>query len=227
MLTFNDIPPIEKDYDFHSRLFTAVLTNNGRSWIRVTDYEAILCLSKGVHSIQEADAKEQRYVLIIEESPLNQAAYHAVDNLYEVIKNVSHWLTSKGIALRRCDTILRSIKIPGTRRPDIELIEELRVTGKLTRYRATLGNTLLAIAYKLDGRKITLDDALATLARDNQMIQSMVDYYQGRLQYYSTAFAVDVMPELLTRSTMRPRRYRRLMASASPFPATPQFLMSR
>jgi hypothetical protein len=88
------------------------------------------------------------------------------------------------------------MRVSRNRRPDVEMIEELRVTGRLTRFRAILGNTLLAIAYKLDGRKITLEDALATLARDNQTIQSVVDYYQSRLEKHAENFASDVLQRI-------------------------------
>jgi hypothetical protein len=196
MRTFNDIPPIEKDYDRRNDnvMLLAILTNNCQFMIRVADYEAILCLTKGKYSIQEADVNAQRFDLVIEESPLNEATYHAVDSINDVIKRVNNWLTGfRSNALRRRDSLLRGMKVPGIRRPDVEMIDELRVTGKLTRYRAILGNTLLAIAYKLDGRKITLEDALATLARNNQEIQSVVDYYQSRLHYYSSAFDSDTL----------------------------------
>lgn len=196
MRTFNEIPPIERDYDRRNdnTLLTAVLTNDRQFMIRVADYEAIICLTKGIYSVQEADINGQRFDLIIEESPLNEATYNAVDQMNDVIKSVNHWLTGfRSNALRRRDSILRNMKVSGNRRPDVEMIEELRVTGKLTRFRAFLGNTLLAIAYKLDGRKNTLEDVLATLARNSQEIQSVVDYYQSRLQHYSSAFAPDIL----------------------------------
>lgn len=194
MRTFNEIPPIERDYDRHSdnTLLNAILTNDRQYMIRVADYEAIICLTRGVYSIQESDINGQRYDLIIEEGPLNQATYNGVDRLNEVIKLVNHWLTGfRSSSLRRRESLLGNMRVSRSRRPDVEMIEELRVTGRLTRFRAILGNTMLAIAYKLDGRKITLEDALATLARDNQVIQSVVDYYQSKLQRYSDSFAPD------------------------------------
>jgi hypothetical protein len=95
MRTFNEIPPIQKDYDRHSdnTLLTAILTNNSHFLIRVADYEAIRCLTKGVFSAQEANTNGRRYDLIIEESPLNESAYYAVDSFSEVIKQVNNWIT--------------------------------------------------------------------------------------------------------------------------------------
>lgn len=196
MRTFNEIPPIEKDYDRQNddTMLTAVLTNNAHFNIRVADYEAILLLTKGVYSVQEADVNGRRFDLIIEKSSLNQSVYHAVDGLNDVIKLVNSWLTGiKGQVVRRSHSFMKGMRVPGVRRPNIEMMEEVHVTGKLSRYRALLGNTMLAIAYKLDGRKITLDDALATLSRDNQTVQSVVEYYQERLQYYSSAIAPDIL----------------------------------
>jgi hypothetical protein len=199
MRTFNEIPPIEKDYDRQNdnTLLNAILTDDRRYMIRVSDYEAIVCLTRGVYSIQEStDVNGQRYDLIIEEGPLNQAAYNAVDQINQVIQSVNQWITGfRSSSLRRRDSVL-GMRVSRNRRPDVEMIEELRVTGRLTRFRAILGNTLLAIAYKLDGRKITLEDALATLARDNQTIQSVVDYYQSRLEKHAENFASDVLQRI-------------------------------
>ena len=65
-----------------------------------------------------------------------------------------------------------------------------------SRYRATLGNDLLAITYKLDGRKITLADALATMSRDKQAIQSIIAYYQGGLQNYANAIGQSTLRQI-------------------------------
>jgi len=71
------------------------------------------------------------------------------------------------------------------------------VSGKLTRHRAVLGNVVLAIAYKIDGRRITLNDTLGILASDNQKIQVIVDYYQLRLPSYTGS----IDPETIRRTT--------------------------
>ncbi|KAF2478283.1 uncharacterized protein BDR25DRAFT_348549 [Lindgomyces ingoldianus] len=199
MRTFNDIPPIERDHEGRNEntLLNAIFTDGKQYLIRVADYEGILCVRKGVYTAQEVDINGQRYDLIIEESTLNDATYQAVDHINEVIRRVNHWLTGfKGQALRRRGTIFKHVKVPGMARPDIEMLEELRVTGRLNRFRATLGNSDLAIAYKLDKRKITLEDTLAILARNNQEIQSVVDYYQSRLQSYGSAFSAETLRKI-------------------------------
>ncbi|KAF2676644.1 hypothetical protein K458DRAFT_424613 [Lentithecium fluviatile CBS 122367] len=199
MRTFNEIPPIERDYDRHNdnTLLNAILTDDRRYMIRVADYEAIICLTRGVYSIQESDINGQRYDLFIEEGHLNQATYNAVDQINQVIRKVNQWITGfkTSSSLRRRDSII-GMRVSRNRRPDVEMIEELRVTGRLARFRAVLGNLDLAIAYKLDGRKITLEDALATLARDNQVIQSVIDYYQNRLEKYAEWFAPEQLRQI-------------------------------
>lgn len=204
MSTFNEIPPIERDYDRHNdnTLLTAIFMDNRHYMIRIVDYEAIICLTKGVYSVQEADVEDQRFEgqrfdLVIEENQLNQATYTAVDQINVVIRSVNDWVatTMNPARGRRASGVFGRVR--RGRAPDVEMIEELRVTGRLTRFRAILGNSLLAIAYKLDGRKITLEDAIANLARDNQVIQSVVEYYQDRIQRYGHNFP----PETLRRIT--------------------------
>ncbi|ORY07296.1 hypothetical protein BCR34DRAFT_603955 [Clohesyomyces aquaticus] len=197
--TFNDIPPIERDHEGRNEnaLLNAIFTNGLQYLIRVADYEGILCLRKGVYTAQEADINGQRYDLIVEETTLNDAAYQAVDHINDVIRRVNHWLTGfKGQAIRRRGTLFKAMKVPGMARPDIEMLEELRVSGRLKRFRAALGNSDLAIAYKLDKRKITLEDTLAILARNNQEIQSVVGYYQSRLQSYGSAFNAETLRKI-------------------------------
>lgn len=206
MRTFNDIPPIEDQVDRRDEntMLTVVLTNDKHFLIRIADYEAITCLTRGIYPIQEADLNGHRYDLTIEESVLNEAAYAAVDHINPVIRQVNQWLTgfkrrSQSI-VGRANTLkhkLSSLSVPGIRRPDIAMFEECRVSGKLTRHRAVLGNVVLAIAYKIDGRRITLNDTLGILASDNQKIQVIVDYYQHRLPSYTGS----IDPETIRRTT--------------------------
>ncbi|KAF2399750.1 hypothetical protein EJ06DRAFT_530553, partial [Trichodelitschia bisporula] len=199
MKTFNEVPPIEEELDRRdeSMLLTAVMTNDEKYLIRVADYEAILCLTRGVYAVQEAGLTGRRTDLVIEESVLNEATYNAVERINPVIRQINQWLTgsqqSRGnLRLARQRTNVG--RLFGARRPEIAMFDECRVTGKLTRHRAVLASQVSAIAYKLDGRKITLNDAIGNMASDNQQVQGVVEYYQLRLPRYA-----DTMDELTFR----------------------------
>lgn len=194
MRTFNDIPPIEEELDRKdiNMQLTAVLTNDGQYYVRLHDYEAIICLTKGIYGIQEAEVGGSHCDLIIEEDVLNDDTYKARDHINPVIRKVNQWLASfksKSAAVGRRGSIRGALgnlsKFPTFNRPEIPMLKEYSVSGKLTRHRALLGNNILAIAYKLDGRKITLNDAIGILAQDNQEAQGIAEFYQARVPAYS------------------------------------------
>ncbi|KAF2195655.1 hypothetical protein K469DRAFT_758380 [Zopfia rhizophila CBS 207.26] len=71
MRTFNDIPPIKKGHNRRNdnSLLNAILMDGRQFLIRAVDYEAIVCLTKGIYTVQEAGINGPRYDLIIEGSP--------------------------------------------------------------------------------------------------------------------------------------------------------------
>jgi hypothetical protein len=195
MRTFNDIPPIEEELDRKdiNMQLTAVLTNDGQYYVRLHDYEAIICLTKGVYDIQGAELGGSHCDLVIEEDVLNDDTYRARDHINPVIRKINQWLASfksKNVSIGRRGSIRGALgnlgKFPTFSRPEIPMLKEYVVSGKLTRHRARLGNNILAIAYKLDGRKITLNDAIGILAQDNQEVQGIAEFYQARVPAYSS-----------------------------------------
>jgi hypothetical protein len=176
-LTFNEIPPFEEliDKEDNGTPLTVVLTNEEKHSIRVCDYEPIVCLTSGLYSVQETGTN-RRYDLVISEEWLNEATRDAMQQINIVIKHINSLLVKP---LGRSRSV--KYRITRFRNVDIAVLDETRISGRLTKHTAVLGNDLLAVAYKLDGRKINLSDAVGIMSQDNQEIESVIGYYEHRM----------------------------------------------
>jgi hypothetical protein len=61
------------------------------------------------------------------------------------------------------------------------MMTEVRYSGRVTKHAAQIGTDVLAVAYKIDGRKITLADARSLMIADNREISSVINYYTREL----------------------------------------------
>lgn len=65
---------------------------------------------------------------------------------------------------------------------DMKIFDECQISGRITKHTAILANDILATAYKLDGRKLFIRDAVSIMASDILEIESVVKYYEERMQ---------------------------------------------
>lgn len=187
--TFNDIPPIEEMIDredYNTELMTE-MTNGAKCLIRTQDYEPIVCLTEGIYSVQPTQWNGNRADLAIKEEWLNQAARDAMRIVNPVIKHVNQWLMNP----RRTNSRLSRLR---SRRPisDIAILDECQISGRITRHTATLSGNILACAYKLDGRKLFVRDAVSLMAHDILEIESVVRYYELRLDEKIPSLEIEV-----------------------------------
>lgn len=187
--TFNDVPPIEEmiDREDDNTELTTEMTNGAKYLIRVQDYEPIVCLTEGIYSIQPTQLNGNRVDLTIKEEWLNQAARDAMRIINPVIKHVNQWLMTP----RRTSSRLGRLR---SRRhtSDISILDECQISGRITKHTAILAGDTLACAYKLDGRKLFIRDAVSLMAHDILEIESVVSYYEVRLDENSHSLDSDV-----------------------------------
>ncbi|KAF2454366.1 hypothetical protein BDY21DRAFT_366433 [Lineolata rhizophorae] len=178
---FNDIPPLEElsPAEDDTTELTVVMTNDERYTIRASDYEAIICLTPGTHSVQEAHTGGRHYDLVIREEHLNRQTKDAFRTVNGVIKQVNYQLTG---GPRRSGTVRSRFSIRRKPTSDLVMLAEVKLSGRLTKHTALLNNYPLAVAYKLEGRKIEHRDAIGIMAQDNREINEVVRYYESRLQ---------------------------------------------
>jgi hypothetical protein len=179
--TFNYVPRVESYRgDNDAKELMVLMTNTKNYRIRTVDYERIIRLTPNVYTIQSASENDRYLDMEVREIWLNQATREAVKEINSLIKTVNSFLA--GPSLRRQSSIISRRLINRRGDNDISLMNECSYSGRLTKHVALLENDKLAIAYKLEGQKITLTDALSVMNQDNREIHGVVNYYASRLQ---------------------------------------------
>ena len=169
--TVNDIPPIAIRPEGNLDELTVLLTNGYKVIVSSADSDKITCLSQGTYTVQEARAGGRTYDLEILEEYVNEDLASAIRTINFVIDKVNTWQAST----RRI-----SFRI-GRRSTDHGFLGGFQGYGKLTKHTAFLNGDVLAIAYKLDGRKTTKLDAGRNLTREIRDLRILLDHIEKRI----------------------------------------------
>lgn len=176
--TFNQIYPLDLvDEDTsETKEIVVVMTNDERYTIRSTDYDSIISLIPGQYAIEDTDLR--RFDLIITECDVNNATKDALRRLNNLIQKVNASLVSHP---HKRSVFCQRFRSTRTKVNSLVLLESCRISGRLTKHTAALKEDILAIAYKLDGRKMTALDAAGIMAQDMQEMQGVCDYYRRHM----------------------------------------------
>lgn len=170
--TINDIPPIELDPGSTLNELTVILTDGSRYTVSSTDLEKITCLAPGAYPIQEPGEERRSFDLIVHETPINAELYAAIKMTNEIVTIHNSWLTNH----KRTG----SVKGRFMRRSTGGFLNECKGSGRLTENVARLGSTTLAVAYKVEGRKISRTDTIRNMAGDIRNLTLLVDHIEKR-----------------------------------------------
>ena len=161
--TMNEIPPIELHPGAAMKEITAIMTDGSQYTIGFSDLERITCVSQGIYSIQEAGPNPQNHTLVIDESPISGELYEAIRKTNVIVQKFNSLLA----APRAKDKMAVLWKRGSVMRP--VFLSEFKGSGRLFRNVAKLDrpiDTILAVAYKVEGKKITRTDSIRNMARD-------------------------------------------------------------
>lgn len=150
------------------------MTNGNIYTIGASDLEKITCLTPGTYSVQETSEMTRNFDLVIVEHPLNKELYEAIHRINVVIgvlNSLSTW-NAKGRGLKGLFKVQVS---------KITFLPEVRGSGRLTRSTASLKKDTLAVAYKVEGRKIGRRDAIRNLTHDLQEMEQTLALIERRL----------------------------------------------
>jgi len=191
--TFNDIPPIEDliDREDDNTELTVEMTNGVKYLIGVPDYEPIVCLTEGLYSVQPVQPDARRIDLIIKEERLNNATREAIRIINPIIRRVNQWFTAPKRTNSRFGR-LRSRR----QASDILILDEVQISGRITKHMAILGQDVLATAYKLDGRKLFIRDAIGIMGHDILSIDTIVRHYETHMRERIDGLDADTYREL-------------------------------
>jgi hypothetical protein len=164
----NGIPSLDLNPNSALDEVTIVLTNGTRCVIGYDDLESIICMTPGKYSLTEATARERCSDLQINELVVNSVLYEAIFRLNRIITEYNSYLV---LPRRRSSMIAKLSSL--REKPGSTPLKEIKGSGRLTRNMARLNDQILAVAYKIEGRKITRRDLLRHLACDIRTVSAV------------------------------------------------------
>ncbi|KAF7511482.1 hypothetical protein GJ744_004671 [Endocarpon pusillum] len=186
--TVNEIPPMNLNPDPVSSEVTVVLANGGSYIISHVDLENIMRMTPGKYSVTEAREGGRSFDLDISDVCVNQSLFRATGEINAILGLVKSILPvrPKNEIVRRFDLLLRSgsLRTNGRKYEDSSL-PELKCCGRLNYNVARLNGHYLALACKVDGRKITKRELLRHLHSDMNKMEATIRGIEAIMQ---TAF---------------------------------------
>ena len=167
--TMNDIPPFEINPGGASlKEVTVVMTDLAQYTIDAIDLEHIICLTPGTYSVREAGASHLNHDLVIEEYEINGDLHEAIRKTNAIIQEVNSWLASTNLKGN-----VKS-RLRGKGRNEPVFFTEYKGSGRITRNVAVLSHARMAVAYKVEGRKISGTDVVRSMARDIGVLNGLI-----------------------------------------------------
>ncbi|KAL8949917.1 MAG: hypothetical protein Q9222_004006 [Ikaeria aurantiellina] len=173
MRTMNDIPPFELNPMSSLNEVTVVLTDDSKYVVSSEDLEKITCFTPGAFPVQEATPAKRSFDLMIHETSINGDLYKAMQMMNSIVGKVNIWLANpmksgiKGRFLKK-----HALKP--------HFLNEMLGSGRLTKNVALLFQRTLAVAYKVEGHKISRTDAIRNMARDSRLLSGNVNLIDAR-----------------------------------------------
>lgn len=179
--TINDIPPIEFHPENLLEEIPVIFTDGEKFIIGKEDLERITCLTPGAYNVKEAHQGGRNYDLMINELHINADVYEAIRRTNDLVAklNVLIGYIKKGFIGR----------VVSRKEYDIRLLSECRTSGRITKSTAELQGTVLAVAYKIEGRKVTTRDAIRAMARDVREVRWLLQLVDRRIAEISNEAA--------------------------------------
>ncbi len=171
--TVNEIPAIEVHPEASLKEVPVIFTNLETYNIDKDDLEGITCLTHGAYSVKEAHQGGRSYDLMITE-------YHINGDLNEAIRRTNALVGTLNVLTGFIKKGFMNM-LPGRREHEARLLSECRNSGRITKSTAELQGDTLAVAYKIEGRKITTRDAMQTMMRDIQKLKWLLEKIDRRI----------------------------------------------
>ena len=192
--TINEIPPIDLSMNQRTGEVTSVLTDNNRYLIAVSDHQRITGMVFGNYSVTEAAGQKRTCDLTISEIFVNEHLNQAIQTTNHVLSIVNSYFATvkpqqkrlvKGDALiRRLSRKFEELNLPimatkTKRYPDIASC------GRLSTHEAKINGRLLAVAYKVEGKKIARRDLIRNMATDLRKVRTTLHHINIEIERYN------------------------------------------
>ncbi|KAM0797109.1 hypothetical protein BDR22DRAFT_824619 [Usnea florida] len=170
----NNIPPVEVHPGSDCTELTVVMTDDSKYVISARDLDNIIFMTPGSYPMQNTEEGKRCFDLVIREIQLDVELYQATKMTNEIVHNVNQWLANP----RRGGNLMS--KMVRKRSDHQSFLNDVRGSGRLVRMVATLDRAILAVTYKVDGRKVSRIDAVQTMARDIRQLRAVLSHIEQR-----------------------------------------------
>jgi len=187
--SINEIPPINLSAEVGSTEATATFTNGCKYIVSNADLENIIRMIPKKYSVTEASPEGRSFDLDITDVSVNDALYRAIWEVNSGLTLVKSILPTrpKNQVIARLNSIIGDSpfvgrRLSGKRYQDDSPLPELKGSGRLTYHVATLNGQMLAVAYKVEGRKITRRELVRHLASDLGKMRATIQAVEATVQ---------------------------------------------
>jgi hypothetical protein len=175
--TMNEIPFLDLSLGCTLDEVTVIFTNGAQYLIGHDDLERIVCMTPGTYSLADNTFRSHNHGLEIDEVVVNATVYDTIFRLNRIIAEYNGSLP----APRRHSSVLTMLA-SYREKPRMTPFKEIKGSGRLTRHIAKLDGQILAVAYKVEGRKITRRDLLRHLASDIGTLNAVARVLESVMQ---------------------------------------------
>jgi len=157
------------------------MTNGDKYTIGSSDLDRITCLTPGIYSVLEAGPNGHNYDLVVNEHHINADLYDAIRKTNGIVRTLNFLSTYNRKGFKDRVFGRRGVN-------EITFLQECIGSGRITRSTASLNQAILAVAYKVEGRKIARRDAMRTMERDIREMNQLLGQIERRMTDISSQF---------------------------------------
>lgn len=168
--TMNDIPPMDLRVDSGTEEKTVELTNGSKYIVGGRDFEKIVKMDQGKYSVTDANSVSRTFDLEVSEEYLNENLYDAILSMNRLINSLNGYLASH--KPKNVIRALATMRIAGDRFSGTSPLPDVKGSGRLSRHVASLNGECLAVAYKVEGKKVTRRDVIRLLTGDIRRVSA-------------------------------------------------------
>ena len=152
--TINEIAPMELHPETSLKELTVHMIDGKLYIIDSGDLERITKMNKGNYSMIEPTQDYRTAEMEIDEYHVNAPLNIAITKVNMIIDQLNKWLASPRHKIS---------KIFPRKQLEAAMLNNIDGVGRVTRHEAFFGARTLAVAYKIEGRKVTRNDAWRSL----------------------------------------------------------------
>ena len=173
--TINHIPPVQVHPGSDCKELIVVMTDDSKYVISPRDLDNIIYMTPGNYPVRETAEGNWCFDLVIQETQLDGELYQATKMTNEIVHRVNQWLANP----RRSSSGMVS-KFVRKRSDHQPFLKDVRGSGRLVKVFAILDQAILAVTYKVDGRKVSRTDAVQNMARDIRQLHAFISHIEQR-----------------------------------------------